>query len=390
MGSELPYLIQGSTDPAFRGTARCEAVFLCENCEFLLIENYIPEDYVGVGIQCFRCAHVSTTPADLDGEVFSASVVTLGDNGRFLLESTVSTSPDVTITTDAAYTAALLSMRPRDGLSLTLSREGLDEAVAIYERISPGLFNLQESILARTNDADPLKFPFAWAIRYFRRCFDSGELNIDRVESQTAFLWLRLFLDAVGSWQHHPRFPVVGKDMTKPDSFLHTVGQLLTAKYLFEAGNQIGLSLEDQAGHSNPDLYIRSAPFGRIHLEVKAPRKLQSVDQAPIDLGFAKATLKQVIDRSKRQINKHHKGALVIISSLHDDNSPRLLRQHTENWLQAHGRTRKSLAAIVIVSTIGGVSRQYGKDLSQTHGLSFDPVLNPHFDGPNPITVNPG
>ena len=385
-----PYVIQGSKDPVFRCAVACEEVFRCENCGHLLIENYIPEDYVGVGIQCFSCGHLSTTPFDLKGEVFSARVVTLGDVGAYRLESTVTTWPDVTITSDAAYEAALSAMRPGNALPFELSPDGLDAAIALYESVAPGAFALQDRVLARTKESDPLKFPFAWAIRYLRRCFTIGKLNIDRVESRTAFLWLRLFLDAVGSWQHHPRFTSVAKDLAKPDSFLHTVGQLLIAKFLFEHGNPIGLSLEDKWGQPNPDLYIRAAPVGRTYLEVKAPRKLQSVDQIPRDLGFAEGAVKQAIDRSKGQINKSRKGALVIVSTLYDDKSPDLLRGITENWLRAHGRNRTSLACVTIAAAVDTAIYRIGDGIDQPIGLSFSPVLNPHFSGENPIAVDPG
>lgn len=388
MTQDHPYLIQGSESPVFRCELACDEVFRCGECTHVLIENYIQEDYVGVRIQCFHCKHITTTPVDLRGEVLSASVVTLGDQGKYLLNSTVNTSPNVTVTCDAAYASAMLAMRPRQGLDLELSDEGLNTVINIYESIAPGAFELQDRILARNNGGDPLRFPFAWAIRYFQRCFEVGELDIDRVESRTAFLWLKMFLDAVGSWQHHARFCAVAKDLAKPDSFLHTVGQLLVAKYLFEHGNPIGLSLEDTVGRPNPDLYFRAAKIGHIYLEVKAPRKLQSVDRRPYELGFVEAVVKQTIDRSKAQINKHRKGALVIISSLYDDGSAAALTRAAENWLRTHGRTRRSLACVVIASAVDTGICRIGEGIGQPCGLAFSPVINPHFEGENPFKVS--
>ena len=380
---------QGSDNPVFRCSIPNDVVFSCEKCSHLLIENYIPQDYVGVHIRCFRCGHISMTPTDMNGEIFSTNVVSLGNNKGIFLRSTVETHPDLTITCDAAYEIALRAMQPREGLPFKLSCDGLDEVVALYERISPGSFALQERILDRTHDADPLKYPFAWAIRYFKRSFDTGILNIDSFESQTALYWIRIFLDAVGSWQHHPRFASVATRIATPDSFLHTIGQLLIAKHLFQNGNQIGLSLEDRVGRPNPDLYIRSARTGKIYLEVKAPRKLQSAIQPPDDLGLVEGVLKRTIDRSKAQINKNNKGVLIIISSLREQSTPNPLHILTKNWLNQHGRNRKSLACITIASALGTQIFRDSERIYQPSGLTIFPVLNPHFEGEKFININP-
>ena len=382
-----PYLIQGSDDPVFRCDTPCEATFRCERCSHLLIENYFPDDYLGVSIKCFRCGNRSTTPGHLNGEIFSSPLVTLGDSGAFLIESTVTTTSNVTITCDAAHAEALNALGPRNGLPLHISNDGLDKLVQLFEIITPGTFEKQERILARTNDIDALSFPFTWAIRYLRRCFRSGALNIDHVQTRTALFWLQMFSDAVGSWQHHPRFAAVAKDLGKPNSYLHTVGQLLVAKYLFQHANPIGLSLENKHGEPNPDLYMRLGSSGRVYLEVKAPRKLQSVNEIQDDLGFVSGTLKKKIDDTKGQINKGRKGALVILSSLYNKKAPGLLHRLTENWLRTHGRTRTSLAGIVIVSADDTEIWRIGRGIDQPASLLFDPMLNPHFEGENPFNI---
>ena len=388
MQNDIPFLIQGSEDPVFRCEVECASNFLCSKCTHLLIENYFPENYVGIGIQCFRCQHISFTPTDLNGEVFSINTITIGDIGKFLITSTVITGRNSAITCDNAQAEALKLMAPRDAIPIEFSLAGLAAAIDIYERLAPGILSIQENRLARTDDREAILFPFAWSIRYLKRCFAERTFDIDRLESQTALLWLKMFLDAVGSWQHHPRFHSVAKDLAKRDSFLHTAGQLMVAKYLFKEGIPVGFSLEDKIGEPNPDLYVRTGFAGNVYLEVKAPQKLQTFNEAPGDLRFLKGVLKSTIDGTKKQINKSRKGALIIISTLYDKESAQVLQRLAKNWLVAHGRNRTSLAAIIVMAVNEHRTRRLGEQ-SFGHVLSFSflPLLNPHFDGKNPIST---
>jgi len=201
-------------------------------------------------------------------------------------------------------------------------------------------------------------------------------------------MWLNLFQECVGSWEHHPRFLRIAKDLGKPNSFLHTASQLIIAKYLIKHGNLVGLSLENNAGEPNPDLYIRGTITGRTFLEIKSPRMLQGVNAAPKDLQNIENTVKRTIKDSAGQINKDRVGGLIIFASLIDKSASVKLVESARSWLEVNGAQRSGLAAIIIASAIGGCTRGPNRSIDQSFGIEFSPFLNPHFVGRNPISLS--
>ncbi len=387
---ELPYCIQGSAMPAFRGVVDTDNRLQCAaGCGHVLIENYVKDCYASVGIQCFKCGQITWTPCLPLGEVFATPTVSLGSKGRYLLGSTVTVPSGVVLTCDKAIEREIAATAPRVySTGFAISEDGIKRLVSVYDEIIGGKFQQQKTIVDRLGLASVKTYPFTWAISHLEKCLRSGTVDIRYPSTLTALMWLNMFSHVVEIWQHHPRFKLVAKDIGKPKSFLHTSAQLITAAYLYHAGNRVGLSLEDNPGVPNPDLYIKSAPHGKVFLEVKAPEALQWGEPVNVSEETIQKAVKNCIKRSSSQINRAHRGVLVISSSLLSKSLPALIEKCARQTLKLKGRDHRGLAAVACLSPSNVAIDGPPGDMRFACEFSFGVVLNEHFDGDNPITTH--
>jgi phage FluMu protein Com len=378
-----PHFVQGSDAPVFRGSVENGLTFQCSNCGHILIENYVERNFLSVEIKCFRCQTFTMTPPIEPGEVFSLRLVNMGHEGAFRINGTVDAKQGVAITCSQALAKAAELTSPRShGLTLDFSEDGISFLIKRYDEITGQKFDVQNKILSRSGDKEALRFPFAWAVRQLQLSLAQGVINIGDPKVHFSLTWLRIFVEVVGKWQHHPRFIAIARDLGKPDSFLHTAAQFIIATYLYENGNEIGLSLENLHGEPNPDLYVRGVHhYERIYLEIKAPKKLHHLGQPiPSEL-ILESPVKACIEGSVKQINKHRPGALVMFSGLQDRRAPAELERCVTNWLNRYGRNRKSLAAVVAMSIDENRIFRNGANIHQPLAFRITPILNPYFEG---------
>ena len=69
---DAPHFIQVGAAPVFRGVGLGELVCRCGT---VLIERYLPGNFLAIRIQCFRCGAVSSTPGLPDGEILTRAAV---------------------------------------------------------------------------------------------------------------------------------------------------------------------------------------------------------------------------------------------------------------------------------------------------------------------------
>lgn len=387
-----PYCVQGSDDPAFRGNEPTGVSFVCQGgCGQILIEEYDPESYVSVGIQCFKCKGVSVTPNLPRGEVFAASMVSLGADGAYLLGSTVNVPPGVILTTDQEIQREIALTAPRDeSVKFELSQNGISEICSIYISATGVDLGQQIKTVNRLGVEAAIIFPFAWSISHLSDRIDKNILDVGKPDTATALLWVRQFCHVVGTWQHHPRFRVVASGLGKPRSFLHTSTELIAAAYLYHAGNRVGLSLEDKPNEPNPDLYVRGVRGGKFYLEVKAPEPLQWSSKQEIDTAIIAKAVKSSVKKSTRQINKSRTGILIISSSLIWDGSSKVLEEAIVKAIKADGRNHRHLAAVVgVVPQDYNIGMPSQGSMNMSVSYNFSVTLNEHFSGENPVNIAP-
>lgn len=385
----IPYCIQGSAAPAFKGEANTGVHFDCP-CGHRLIEHFDPDAFVRVAIKCFVCAAVSETPSLPLGEILPRTLVTLGADGGYLLGSTVIARAGVAMTCDQEIARSRADTAPRTAghPSFELSIGGLDRMEAQYDALIGGRLASQQRSLSRYPLDDPagvLEFPFAWATAHLRKTLLCGSVDLSKAETATALAWIEAFRHVTSIWGHHPRFALTASTLAA--SFLHTVPQLIVAAYLYEAGNRVGLATSGEKGTPIPDLYVRQRVGEIFHIEVKAPRALQWCPSKSLSVPDISKAVMSALENSRHQINSKRKGVLVISSSLMHPDIPDVVEAELNRVLKSRGRNRSGVAAIVSISPVsaGLTKRSEGLEFGTTY--AFRVSKNPHFVGENPVNT---
>ncbi|WHU03552.1 hypothetical protein [Sphingomonas sp. NIBR02145] len=378
--------VQGSAAPVFRGEPESGLTFLCEQCGHVLIDHYLAEDYIAVGIQCFQCKHVSFTPDIELGEIFSARTMTFPDQGGYLIGGTVTKRAGLMIASSAAFNANIEMTTPAEaGIPFELNFKGLDRLVEIYAETTGGDFAAQRKIVERS----PAKFrhdlTFAWAIGILRDRLAANVLDVRDADTCSALIYISTFGSIYGRWKRHPRFNLIARGFAKPKSFLHTAGLFTTAFIMYQNASIVGLALEDRYGEPNPDLYVRGVQGSRTYLEVKAPQALQTIGEADPP-GMVESAVKQIVDRSKAQINRNRVGGLVLFATGFRKNLANDMARFSHNALVRVGRQRTSLAAIMSISLADTkLTIPAGRNGMIEMDFRLGGVANPHFAGDNPF-----
>jgi hypothetical protein len=391
----LSYIIPVTGLPAFRGNVETGINLTCANgCDQILIEEYDPEDFIRVGIQCVTCGCITRTPAMSDGEIFCARPIPMaGDAGNpYCLNATIPHVSGVIWTTVDEIGRVLESTSPKDiPLPLEPTESCLISLVEKYKQIvGDDLYRLQRKKVEQNPAKEKREFPFAWSIVHLEKRILRGDVNPRDPDTLTAITWLRMFCHVVGSWSHHPRFNAVARIIGDPKAFIHTCSQLIAAAYMYKCGNHIGLTSDIKQGQPNPDLYIRGPGRSKVFMEVKAPQALQPYGYENISRELIKKAVKDHIADSS-QIKRSHRGLLIISSTATHPNLPAYLEQTIERCVDAKGRIHQGLAAVVgMVSVVDGPTWTSNLNLI-TNAFRFSIKLNKSYDRPNPVvtTVKP-
>lgn len=302
----------------------------------------------------------------------------MGDEGGFTVSQPIKVAEHIVVTTNPSLQAELAATGPRrEGKKTPLNREGLEAVREEYERVTGANFELQLNIVQRNPKSHLERFPLPWAISYLLTCLERRILNQDDFETRHALYIIATFNNTVSTWGHHPRFGAVASGLGKPESFIHTAYLFLTASYLYGAGNRVGFSLEDKVGEPNPDLYSRLDAHYIAHLEAKAPKAFQFSgfnEHTPIDAG---AVIQRTLKKSSSQINRNHRGYLIIASSLLRSGLAKEIHAAVPSVLRAKGRDHRGLASVLVACP----AFARFSDGSYDAAISYEVFDNPHFDG---------
>src|SRR5262249_38941136 len=66
-GPDAPHVVQIGAAPAFIGAGVRDLV--CQCGESVLIQGYLPANFIGIRIRCARCGEVTTTPGLAEGDI---------------------------------------------------------------------------------------------------------------------------------------------------------------------------------------------------------------------------------------------------------------------------------------------------------------------------------
>lgn len=373
-----PIIVIDTAEPAIRGKAETGHCFRCERCSHLLIERYLAYEYASIGLKCFVCEHVSFTPPSPPGEVFSMRSLRFSDDRIYRISTTIDKESGIVF---AASSEVLfdpeLTSPALDAGGFDATEDGLSALVEAYKDATGADYEKQAGIVARSPTKFKEKLLFAWAMAISQEQVSRERWDFDDPNVSDALLYLTLFKHCVNRWGRHPRFRLVASGFGKPGSFLHTAGLLIEAVIMYEENARVGLALEDLQGEPNPDLYLVGLQEPRTYLEVKAPVQFQTVDASADDRSI-EATVKQIVDRSKSQINRQRPGLLVLFSTAPRNTMHADVLRYVENAVRRVGRSRTGLAGIGIL-TLNRSALSDRFEIAFTHDI----VTNPHFGGRN-------
>ncbi len=87
------------------------------------------------------------------------------------------------------------------------------------------------------------KHPLVWSCLHLRRQLSEEVIDFSSAEDTFALACTLVFQHFLKAWGHHPRFLEIGRTFGPEYSFHHNIALFLTASYLYEAGNRVGLAI---------------------------------------------------------------------------------------------------------------------------------------------------
>ena len=376
---DAPHFIQIGAAPVFRGVGIGE---LACRCGAVLIERYLPGNFLTIRIQCFRCGAVSSTPALPDGEILPRAAVPV-----VAAQTPAVTTTDIArgtvLACEEAVTRDYALTRPRSlpDEPLPLSRAMLEAAAADYDRLTGGRLAAHAAASPPAMGAELGPYPFAWGLLRLRDRIDLPDWSWRyQDEDALAALHVTALHHLMLCWGQHPLLARLAAPLAQPDRFIRTVTGFATAKLLYDAGNRVGFWPSD----SEVDLHFTTAADEPLSLALLAPALLQWRERARRSPEVLTAAVVDALASAQGRVNRARPGIVVLTASIFQPDFDQMVVDAIHAAFQAVGRRHRGVAAVAIVMPkvlpIGALD-QVG------FGYAFYPIRNPRFSGENPVRL---
>lgn len=382
---ERPTLVQGSEAPIVIREGDKLSSLICEGCnDSVLVENYLAECFVGIGLQCFKCEHITMTPSLPEGEIFPQMPVSLGSKGKYLVGSSVVNKKDVVMTCDQELevSAKLTDPKKSTGSNLELSSENLNKISDELNLLSGGRFNKYIASAKRSIDHKSPYFrenPLAWSIEMLKKQLEQNELVMSK-QTLVALGFLQGYRDLLERWKDHIHFPVLITEICA--YFYHSLIQLIVASYLKDAGNRIAINIAgEEGGERTADLYIRISGSEKLFLEIKGPEALEWTN-TELKTGKMKKVVEKCLSNSRGQIDEGKPGVLVIGATCLNMGFLEEFEIIVKKVLKTKGKSYPAVAGICIVG-LKEISGYGNRSISTSFHISMN--TNDHYYKENPI-----
>ena len=377
------HFVQIGDRPAFVGTGSADLVCPCG--QSVLIQGFLPRNFLAIRIRCFRCGAVSTTPGLPAGEVLPHDAVAV-ERRDVPAVTPASVSRGTVLACQQAMASDYVLTQPRDPPAdpMELSSAVLDSCAAAYDRLTDG--GLAEHIAAarRTVTLDASEYLFAWALLRLReRVGRAGWSWLYEDEDAMAAMHVAAFQHFLHCWGQHPRLALIASALAAPGRFLRTMTAFATAKLLFDSGNRIGFSLPSAA---QPDAvpHFGAGEDEGLALAMRSPGQLQWRERERCNPGLVRSSVMEALASAQGQVNRNRPGILVLSASILQPGFDQSLVDAIRQVFRAVGRKHRGVAAIAgIVPHVVPVERPEQAGF----GYGFYPMRNPHFAGENPIRM---
>jgi hypothetical protein len=348
----------------------------------VLIEGYLPGNFMAIRIQCFRCGAVTSTPGLPADEILPRSAVTVGATATPMVTTSVVARGDVLTCRDAtARDYALTRPRNPPDEPLPLSRVMLETAAADYDRLTGGRLAEHAAASPPAEGPEQGDYPFAWSVLRLReRIGQPGWSWLYQNDDAMAAMYVTALHHLMQCWGQHPLLAHLAAPLAERDRFVHTVAGLGTAKLLFDAGNRVGFSL---AG-GEVDLHFSTAAEEPLSLALLAPDALQWRQRERRSPDTLRDAVIDAVVSAQGRVNRSKPGMVVLATTILQPDFDQMVVDAIHAAFQTVGRRHRGVAAVAVVMP---------KVLPAGHpdwigfGYAFYPIRNPRFFGENPIRL---
>lgn len=377
--------MQAGTEPVFAGTGSGD--LRCECGQSVLIRGYLPANFLSIRIQCARCSAVTVTPGLPEGEILPRTAVAIGANATPTVKPYAVGPQSVLAAHDAmAHCFALTCPREPPTGPILLSRELVEATAAGYDRLTGG--RLAEHAAASPPAMEPEQgpYPFAWSVLRLREQIGRpGWSWLHHNDDAMAAMYVAAMHELLQTWQHHALLDRLAAVLAEPDQFLRTVAAFATAKKLFDDGNRVGFDLPTQ-GRTDVELHFTTPADDPLTLALLGPAALQWRERDRRNPRVLRAAVTDALTSVQARVNRNKPGIVLLLSSILLPDFDQMLVDMIQLCFQSVGRKNRGVAAVAaVVPKI--VPTEHLDHLG--FGFAYYPLLNPHFDGENPIRLTP-
>jgi hypothetical protein len=380
---DAPHFIQVGDVPAFAGAGSADLTCRCG--QSILIKGYLPENFLGIRIKCFRCGAITATPRLPEGEILPRSAVGIEPNAIPVVVPAGIRRGAVLACKDAIVRSYALT-RPRDAPAeaTVLSRAMLESTAREYDRLSGGCLVAHMEASPPAMGTVQGDYPFAWAILRLRQRIDQpGWSWLRQNEDALAAMLVVAMQDFLHCWGQHPSLGRLASPLAERGRFLRTMTTFATAKLLFDAGNRVGFA-PPTPGHTDLQLRFSTPDSEPLSLAMLAPDALQWEERDGRSPQVIRSAVVEALASARGRVNSRNPGVVVLSVSILLPDFDQALVDGIHAAFRAVGRRHRGVAA---VSAIMPKVLPAGEPDRVGFGYAFYPIRNPHFTGENPIRL---
>jgi hypothetical protein len=377
--------VQAGTEPVFAGTGSGD--LRCECGQSVLVRGYLPANFLSIRIQCARCSAVTVTPRLPEGEILRRTAIAVGANATASVKP-YAIGPETVLAGQDAMARCFALTCPREPPSgpILLSRELVEATAAGYDRLTGGRLAEHAAASPPAMEAEQGPYPFAWSVLRLREQIGRpGWSWLHHNDDAMAAMHVAAMHELLQTWQHHALLERLAAVLAAPGKFLRTVAAFATAKKLFDDGNRVGFDLPAQAG-TDVELHFTTPADDPMTLALLAPAPLQWPERDRRNPRVLRAAVTDAMTSVQGRVNRNRPGIVVLLTSILLPDFDQMLVDTIQLSFQSVGRKNRGVAAVAaVVPKV--VPTEHLDHLG--FGFAYYPLLNPHFDGENPIRLTP-
>jgi hypothetical protein len=350
----------------------------------VLVQGYLPGNFLAIRIRCFRCGAVNTTPGLPEGEILPNAAIAVAPLQMPMVTASDIAPGHVLACQDAiASDYALTRPRHLPDEPLLLSLAILETAAADYDRLTGGRLAEHSAASPPAEGPDHGAYPFAWSILRLRERIDRpGWCWFHHDDDAMATMYVSALHHLMQCWGQHPLLARLAASLAERYRFIRTVAGLAMAKLLHDGGNRVGFSFSGD----DVDLHFTTPVDEPLSLALLAPDALQWRQKERRNPDVLRGAVIDAVASAQGRVNRSKPGIVVLAVSILQPDFDQMVVDAIHAAFQTVGRRHRGVAAVAVVMPkvlpVGQTDRV-------GFGYALYPIRNPRFTGENPIRLGP-